>query len=139
MTAESLARSLIDQARQRLNLLSHAMQTGAWHIVVREAQECVELALKGMIRAAGLEPPKLHDISGFLSKHSRRIAQLHATLDITRLADISASLQKERELAFYGDIDFLPEQHYSRPDAETAIGGAAFCVEQAETALDGKA
>jgi HEPN domain-containing protein len=30
--------------------------------VVREAQEIVELALKGMLRQIGIEPPKWHDV-----------------------------------------------------------------------------
>jgi HEPN domain-containing protein len=40
--------------------------------VVREAQELVELALKGMLRAIGIEPPKLHDVETLSEFSSRR-------------------------------------------------------------------
>ncbi len=135
MTAESLARSLIQQARQRLRILALAEAEGTWHIVVREAQECVELALKGLLRVVGVEPPKLHNIGGFLIKHRQRISPQRLQLDIDRLAQISDQLQKERERSFYGDVDFIPQEHYSREQAEAAIADATYCVEQAEAAL----
>jgi HEPN domain-containing protein len=136
VTAESLARSLIRQARQRLDLLPYAMKTGAWHIVIREAQECVELALKGLLRSCGLEPPKIHDLGSFLLENRDRVVRERLELKIDRLAEISARLRKERELSFYGDIDFLPDEAYTKAQAEDAIRDAIFCVEQAESALN---
>ncbi len=47
---------------------------------------------------------------------------------MTRLAKISRELRKERELAFYGDIDFIPTDQYSREDAEEAMEGAKLVV-----------
>ena len=135
MTAESLGRSLIQQARDRLDLLHHAREKQHWHIVVREAQECAELALKGLLRVVGLESPKLHDIGPFLTKHRERIARADPSLDLARLATISEWLQKERERAFYGDVDFIPQQHYTCEQADIAIRDAAFCVERAEGVL----
>lgn len=135
MTAESLARSLIQQARDRLDILAFAQQKRAWHIVVREAQECVELALKGLLRAVGLEPPKLHDIGPFLLRHHERILRSHVQLELDRLVTISEWLQKERENAFYGDIDFIPQDHYTEEQAKRAITDATFTVEQAEETL----
>ena len=135
MTAELLARSLVKQARQRLDLLPYAMKTEAWHIVIREAQECVELALKGLLRSCGLEPPKIHDLGEFLLENRNRIARERATLPLERLAEISTRLRKERELSFYGEIDFIPDEAYSQTQAEGAIRDAIFCVEQAEAML----
>lgn len=40
------------------------------------------------------------------------------------LAAISRKLRREREFAFYGDIDFIPTEAYSRDEAETAIAEA---------------
>ncbi|MBE0461454.1 MAG: HEPN domain-containing protein, partial [Candidatus Aminicenantes bacterium] len=40
---------------------------------------------------------------------------------LKRLADISKRLRKERELAFYGDIDFIPTEEYTSEDAKEAI------------------
>ena len=57
MTNSSLARSYLKKAAARLSLLSILQKKGAYSDVVREAQEIVELALKGMLRQVGLEPP----------------------------------------------------------------------------------
>jgi hypothetical protein len=48
--------------------------------------------------------------------------------EIMRLAKISRELRKERELAFYGDIDFIPTDQYKREDADEAMEGAKFVV-----------
>lgn len=112
-----------------------AQEKRAWHIVVREGQECVELALKGLLRAIGLEPPKLHDIGPFLLKHRERILRGHARLDLEKLARISHWLRRERERSFDGDVDFIPEGQYTREVAERAISDTIFAVEQAESAL----
>ena len=51
MTNDSLARSYLRKASDRLDVLEVLLQKGAYSDVVREAQELVELALKGMLRA----------------------------------------------------------------------------------------
>jgi hypothetical protein len=44
--------------------------------------------------------------------------------EVDELAVISKALRKERELAFYGDVDFIPTDEYSLADAEKAKVGA---------------
>ena len=66
MTSESLARSYLVKAQKRLKALAVLRDEGAHSDVVREAQELVELALKGVLRAIGVEPPKFHDVGGLL-------------------------------------------------------------------------
>lgn len=39
---------------------------GGWADVVRESQEVVELALKGLLRGCGIEAPRIHDVSEVL-------------------------------------------------------------------------
>ena len=95
------------------------LKKGAYSDVVREAQELVELALKGMLRAIGIEPPKLHDVGGLLIEHRERFP-MEVQEQLADLADISRRLRKERELAFYGDIDFIPTEEYSVEDAQKA-------------------
>lgn len=95
--------------------------------VIRKAQEIVELALKGMLRAVGIEPPKIHDVSSLLMEHRERFAPEIAR-HLEELSRISKKLRKEIELAFYGDIDFIPTKEYSKEDAEQTI-------EEAETAV----
>ncbi|MFZ5807989.1 MAG: hypothetical protein ACOY16_01790 [Chloroflexota bacterium] len=44
-------------------------------------------------------------------------------------------LRKEREFSFYGDIDFIPTEHYSKVDAQRAIEDAEFTVRIAEQVI----
>lgn len=135
MTAVSLAQSLIHQARERLELLPFAMERKAWNIVVREAQECVELALRGLLRTCGIEPPKIHDVGSLLLIHRTKLEVPGGALDPERLAKISKGLRKDRELSFYGEVDFIPTESYTDEQARQALADATFSVEQAESAL----
>lgn len=91
--------------------------------MVREAQEIVELAQKGMLRWVGVDPPKWHDVGDILLEHSQKFAAA-VQAELPGLARISKRLRKERELSFYGDIDFLPAEEYTRDDALEAIAEA---------------
>jgi HEPN domain-containing protein len=74
VTNSSLAASSLIKARARLKTLPILMQEHAWSDVISEAQEIVELALKGMLRHAGVEPPHWHDVGGFLLENRGRFA-----------------------------------------------------------------
>jgi len=52
-----------------------------------------------------------------------------------RLKEISGWLRKEREFSFYGDIDFIPTEQYSRADALQAIEDARFVVSVAGSVI----
>lgn len=95
--------------------------------MVREAQEIVELALKGALRAIGVEPPKYHDVGGLLLEHAKKFPR-NVGDDLARAAEISRRLRKERELAFCGDIDFIPTEQYTAEDAERAYADAEWIV-----------
>lgn len=60
MTNHTLAQSYLIKATKRLRILDVLMEEAAYSDVVREAQEIVELALKGILRQVGIEPPKQH-------------------------------------------------------------------------------
>ncbi len=130
MTNVSLAQSYLTKARVRLTILGVLFDAAAYSDVVREAQEIVELALKGMLRQAGVEPPHWHDVGGLVRQHADRFPAVDAE-EIDRLARASAWLRKEREFAFYGDIDFLPTEQYDAATAERAIADARFTVDAA--------
>jgi len=131
MTTESLARSLIHQARRRILLVETAINAGDHHIAVREAQEVAELALKGMLRAVGAEPAKVHDVSRDLLA-MRAVLEEAGLQNIDDLVRDSRRLRRERENAFYGDVDLLPEDFYGRDDSAEALASALACVESAE-------
>jgi hypothetical protein len=134
VTNLDLARSYLRKAEDRLDVLSVLLGKGAHSDVVREAQELVELALKGMLRAVGVEPPKFHDVGALLLEHRARFpGEVQNSLD--RLAAVSKELRRERELAFYGDVDFIPSQEYDLEDANQALEGARLVVEVARRVI----
>jgi HEPN domain-containing protein len=130
MTNQSLAQSYIVKARARLKILPVLMDEQAWSDVVRESQEIVELALKGMLRHVGVEPPHWHDVGGLIHEHRARFGDLTSDA-IERITAASTWLRKEREFAFYGDIDLIPTQQYRREDAARAISEAEFAFKVA--------
>ena len=134
MTNESLARSYLIKAEKRLKALATLRDEDAHSDVVREAQELVELALKGMLRAVGVEPPKLHDVGGLLVEHGAKFVPA-VRERLARAAEISRRLRRERELALYGDIDFIPTEQYSAVDAQRAYDEAAWVLALAQEAI----
>ena len=138
MTNESLARSYLRKASDRLDVLEVLLKKGAYSDVVREAQELVELALKGMLRTIGVEPPKLHDFGGLLLDFRERFPE-DVRRQLADFAGISKRLRKERELAFYGDLDFIPTEEYSLEDARTAQQEAARILQSAKQVIERKA
>ncbi len=127
MTSLDLARSYLKKAGARVDILEVLYNKEAYSDVVREAQEVVELALKGMLRFVGIEPPKYHDVGPLLLEHQDRFANASRN-DLKKAAEISKKLRKEREFSFYGDIDFIPTEEYDSDNADYAIRGAKFVV-----------
>ncbi|HYK91363.1 MAG TPA: HEPN domain-containing protein, partial [Acidobacteriota bacterium] len=121
------AKSYLLKATKRLKILQVLFDEAAYSDVVREAQEIVELALKGMLRQVGIEPPKWHDVGQILLEYKARFPEAVAQ-QLERLAEISAWLRKEREFSFYGDIDFIPTEEYSETDALHALEDARLVV-----------
>jgi HEPN domain-containing protein len=116
MTNLDLARSYFLKVEKRLKALEVLFKEEDYSDVIREGQEIVELCAKGMLRMVGIEPPKYHDVSALMMEHRARFAGIPLK-DLKRIARISKTLRKERELAFYGDIDFIPTEEYRRSDA----------------------
>lgn len=136
MTADELARSYLEKARKRRRVLQVLLEEEAYSDVVREAQELVELALKGMLRHVGVDPPKWHDVGPILLEQQAVFPE-PLRGDLPQLAAISKWLRKEREFSFYGDIDFIPTEEYSREDGERARDDAMFVFERADALISG--
>jgi HEPN domain-containing protein len=122
-----LAVDHVQRAGVRLRALDVMFEAGSWADVVRESQEAVELALKGLLLACGVEPPRIHDVSDVLrAERSRLPASLEPHVD--RLADLSRDLRRDRELAFYGTADVTPSRFYRETDATRAREAARVAV-----------
>ena len=123
MRNRDLANDYVARAAIRLEALDVLFEHGGWADVVREAQEVVELALKGLLRAHGIEPPRIHDVSEVLLAERKRLPDaLQGELEA--LGAVSRDLRRDRELAFYGAEDLTPSGFYTRDDADRARSGA---------------
>ncbi len=128
MRNRGLATDYVRRAAVRVQAIKVLHDAGSWADVVRESQEAVELALKGLLRNSGIEPPRLHDVSAILTAERERLPEsVHAHVD--RMAAISRDLRRDQELAFYGAEDLVPSEFYGEPDALRALEGARFVVE----------
>ena len=128
MRNRDLAADYVQRAAVRLRALDVLFEAESWADVVRESQEVVELALKGLLRSCGVDPPRLHDVSDVLRAERKRLpAEVGAELDT--LTAISRDLRRDRELAFYGAEDLTPSGFYGREDGVRARDGARRTVE----------
>ncbi len=123
MRNANLAADFVRRAGIRVRAVEVLHAAASWADVVRESQEIVELALKGLLLAAGIEPPRIHDVSDILlAERARLPAGIAADLD--RLANHSRELRRDRELAYYGAADLIPSGFYSEADAARALAAA---------------
>lgn len=134
MNNPALIQDYVSRAQNRLAALDLFLERRGYADVVRLSQECVELALKALVRSAGIEPPRTHDVGRILLDQPRRFPA-SILPDLPRLADISHELRRDRELAFYGSEDLTPLEFYGRQHAETARRDAGWVVERVEDAL----
>lgn len=127
MRNRDLAADHLRRAEARIRALDVLYEAESWADVVRESQEVVELALKGLLRAAGVEPPRIHDVADILEAERARIPDVLQP-DIPRLAAASRALRRDRELAFYGAEDLTPSDFYRKGDATDARESARLVV-----------
>ena len=123
MRNRDLAADHVRRARVRLRVLDVLFESESWADVVRESQEVVELALKGLLRACGVDPPRVHDVADVLEAERTRLPAALAP-HVERLAAASRSLRRDRELAFYGAEDLTPSSFYREGDAVLARDAA---------------
>jgi HEPN domain-containing protein len=110
--------SLLSAARELYDEMLRAYERGSWNIVVRRAQEIVELSLKGLLKMMGVEYPKIHDVGGIFG---RICVNMNIEIDpeeLAQLKHISSDLAEARAPAFY------MEREYSKDDADRAKADA---------------
>jgi HEPN domain-containing protein len=80
-----LAADHLKRAGARLRALDVLFESGSWADVVRESQEVVELSLTGLLRACGVDPPRIHDVADVLLAERERLPEGLST-HVERLA-----------------------------------------------------
>lgn len=123
MRNRDLAADHLRRAVARLRALDVLFESQSWADVVRESQEIVELSLKGLLRAFGVEPPRIHDVADVLLAERARLPRELAPV-LEQLAAVSRALRRDCELAFYGAEDLTPSTFYREPDAMLARDSA---------------
>jgi len=117
-----LAESYMRQAEARLKNAEEARAERNYPYTVRLSQECVELCLKAVLKAVGIEYPKIHDVSDILVDLKHRFPEWFQA-ETGFLSESSKILVKKREPSLYGGEEaFLsPEDIIGEKDAEDAI------------------
>ena len=134
MKNPSLARDYMVRARKRLSALDALIREKAWPDVVRESQEVVELALKGLLRLYQIEAPRVHDVSDILVEH-KSVFSTRPQSNLAKLCAISRALRRDRELAFYGSEDLTPSEFYKEKDALEACRQARWVTQSCEAEI----
>ena len=133
-----LAADYVRRAALRLEAIDALYRVETWADVVRECHEVVELALKGLLRAARVDPPRIRDVSAVLLREVEHLPEA-VREQVGRMARISRELRRDRELAFYGSEDLVPSEFYVEEDASRARADARFVVETATAAMQHRA
>ena len=122
MTSSRMGRLYVDEARGRVALVRVAIEKGLWAATVREAQEWVELFLKGALRLVAVEPARTHDVAEVLRREVNRFPEWFRSA-VDRLATISTEMAGDRGLAFYGDErqELGPQELFDEADARRAV------------------
>lgn len=131
MKNRSLAADYVIRCHHRLKALDTLYSLESWADVVRQAQEVVELALKGLLRHSGIEVPRIHDVGEILLENKKLVSR-EIQGELEALASISRRMRRDRELAFYGSEDLTPSQFYKKSDADEARRDAGRVVATVE-------
>lgn len=137
MKNRDLGRDYITRAGHRLAAVEVLFERGSYADVVRESQELVELCLKGLLRLARVEVPRLHDVGPLLLENRERLPA-DARAHVETLANISRQMRRDRELAFYGSEDLTPSDFYQLEDAKKAIEDSRWVVGLCQSMVAGK-
>ena len=132
-----VAKTYLRQAGARLKDARDALLEGNYPYAVRLSQECVELSLKAVLKAVGIEYPKIHDVSDILVDVEARFPEWFRA-ELSFLRESSKVLVKKREISLYGGEEaFLsPEEVISRVDAEDATQRAGKTYELCKRLVD---
>jgi HEPN domain-containing protein len=136
MTSSRMGQQYVEEARGRVALVRLALEKGLWAATVREAQECVELFLKGALRLMAVEPTRTHDVAEVLRREVGRFPEWFRA-DVEHLATISTEMAGDRGIAFYGDErqELGPQELFDEKDGRRAVRNLEFVAGLCERLL----
>lgn len=136
MRNPSLVADYLKRCKARLKSIDALYKEEDWPDVVRESQEVVELAMKALLRHGQVEVPRIHDVGDILEAN-REALPASVRPYLKKMSQISRSLRRDRELAFYGSEDLTPSEFYKQDDADEARERAGWLVARVLEACEG--
>jgi len=116
----SAARRLFDRDVQ------NAWRDQDYNMVMRRAQEVVELALKGALRLLGVDYPREHDVGLLFVQQAKAKIPAVDQAALQQIGLISRRLVQARGPSFY------LERRYGEVEARQALDDACFVLEAVE-------
>lgn len=101
---------LLGEAEEYYEEMLRAYERRSWNVVVRRAQEVVELSLKGLIKMMGIEYPREHDVGGVFEGVCREKGIEIEIETLDQIKRTSSRLARERVPAFYMEELYNEEQ-----------------------------
>lgn len=120
MINQRLAQDYFKRAKVRLKALQVFIEARDYPDVIRESQEIIELLQKAILIVMGIQPPKWHDIVDIILENRDKLPP-EAIVMLEALRRDSKWLRSQWEIAFYGEVDFLPLEGYSDEDTKRAV------------------
>jgi HEPN domain-containing protein len=118
---------LLEEAGECHGEMLRAFERSSWNMVIRRAQEVVDLSLKAVLKARGVEYPKKHDVGEvFKQACEEQKIEFIDEIDLDEVVRISSYLARERGPAFY------MERIYGKEEAEKAKSDATRVIRLAK-------
>ena len=105
---------LLRKAEEYYEDVLNAFDRKSWDTVVRRSQEVVETSLKSILKATGVEYPKVHEVGTIFEKIAKEKSLGVEENILAEVKGISVRLSRERAPAFYA------EKEHSKEEAESA-------------------
>jgi len=133
MNSREMGRDYLKRAERCGSEAENALQDGDYPMAVRRSQECIELVVKGILRAAAIEFPREHDVSDvFLGTAWASLgAPGWFVQRVPELARIMREITPKRGPAMYGfEREMKPAKDiFSAEDGGRAVGDAKSALE----------
>ena len=111
---------MLSQAESISRELASVFERNLPNLVVRRAQEVVEISLKALLKMMGIEYPKVHDIGGLLEEVIKKRGIKTEERILERVKEVSSYLARDRAPSFYFEKDYTLEE--ARRAKEDALG-----------------
>ena len=136
MINKRMAENYLSDSASILLEAKTARDRGIHHRAIRLSQESLELALKGILRAVGIEYPKEHEVSDAIDENLGKFPEWFRS-QAAYLEEASAWLSERRGPSMYGDeIAGKPaSQLFTAEDSRKAVEYADRALELAERLL----